>query len=559
MKVKSMSPLPFAIALALLLITSLAIAQTGGQHSKMDKANKADIYLVGMGPGDSDLITISTQQTVRKSDIIICDPVLAKQHSRLLDGKELLVTGENSYRQARGLVDKSVKRDRQTGQMEKQRNKIIKTVRNAVKANKVVAILDHGDPMIYGNWLWCLNEFKDLNIKVEPGICLFHAANAALRDDISYSDAAKSIIITTNDSPGQRDTIDKLASNSATMAIYCQKNKLVTVLKKLSQEYAPDTPVALVLNAGHAKNELVVRGTIANIEKTVAQQRLPNEFIVFVGANLDSPKHQHATKAREKEGRLYLVGLFPGNPDLATLRAVNVVKKSDLIINHFDFINASYKHILQSKEVWSPSDRKGWIWFGYGKSAGDFSGKKLERFLASEKERQDTIHKVRRAIEKGKQVCIIDFGDPLTYAPWSWVLQEFADLDPIVVPGISSFDAANAALKKSVTQGVNTKSVILTVPDVDDWVNKTAFDFDEMLERQTSLVIFMPDYMITLPDMVKKLSAYYDRKTPIALVVCAGFKKGESIIRGRLDNIVELVGKEKLPFMHLMYVGPFLK
>ena len=545
MKIKVINPLTFAVTLGLLLITSIALAGTSGQHSKPDQASQPDLYLIGMGPGDVDLATASAQKAVRKADIIICNPMLAKQFSNLLAGKELLVTAENSYRQ--------------TSQMEKQRNKIIKTVRNAVKGNKVVAILDHGDPMVYGNWLWCLNAFKDLNIKVEPGVCLFHAANAALRDDISYSDTAKSIIITTNDAPGQRDTIDKLASNSATMVIYCQKNKFATMLTKLSKRYAPDTPIALVLNAGHIDKEKVVRGTIASIGKIVAQHKLPKEFMVFVGVNLDSPKC-HA-KAEKNKGKLYLVGLYLGNADLGTLRAMNVVKKSDLIVDKPDLLKKGFKHkhLLQGKEVWKPSDKDAWQWFGYGKSADDFSGKKLERFLASKKDRQDTISKVRQAIEKGKQVCIVDFGDPLTYAPWCWVLQEFADLDPIVVPGISSFDAANAALQKSVTQGAHTKSVILTVPDVEEWLNKTGFDFDEMLKRQTSLVIFMPNYMVTLPDMVEKLSAYYDQKTPIALVVNAGFKKGESVIRGRLDNIVDLVGKDKLPFLHLMYVGPFLK
>jgi precorrin-4 methylase len=239
---------------------------------------------------------------------------------------------------------------------------------------------------------------------------------------------------------------------------------------------------------------------------------------------------------------------------------VNLVKQSDLIVDKSDLINKGFKHkhLLQGKEVWAPSDKDAWQWFGYGKSADDYSGNHLERFLKAEKSRQEMTIKVRQAIEKGRQVCILDMGDPLTYSPWSWVLEEFADLAPIPVPAISSFDAANAVLQKSVTQGVNTKSVILTVPDVDDWLNKTCFDFDEMLERKTSLVIFMPDYLVTLPDMVKKLSAYYDRETPIALVLNAGFKSGQMVIKGRLDNIVKLVGEEKLPLLQLMYVGPFL-
>ena len=549
MKIKAINPLSLAIAIALLLITSLAMAGTSGQHPEKNKASQPNIYLVGMGPGAADLITIGAQQAIRKADLIICNPVLAKQFSGLLAGKELLVTNEKSCPQNKSSADKSAKRDR-----------IIKTVRKAVKGNKVVAFLDQGDPMVYGNRLWCLNAFKDLTVKVEPGINLFHAANAALRDDISFSDIAKSIIITSNDAPGQKDTIDKLASNSATMVVYCQKNKFPLMLKKLSKKYSSDTPIALVLNAGYTDKEMVVWGTIANIEKTVAKQKLPKEFMVFVGTNLDSPKGHHAAKPEINKGKLYLIGLYFNNADLATLRAVNAIKESDLIIDQFDVLKTGYKHkqLLQGKEIWVPSDKEAWIWHGYGKSADDFSGKDLERFVAAEKARQETVSKVRQAMEKGKQVCILDFGDPLTYAPWSWVLREFADLAPIAVPGLSSFDVANAVLQKSVTRGVNTKSVVITVPDVDDWLNKTCFDFDEMLKRQTSMAIFMPGYKITLPDLVKKLSAYYDRKTPIALVISAGYEKDQSVVKGRLDNIVDLVGKEKPPSPYLLYVGSFL-
>ena len=74
MKVRSINLLPLAISMAWLLITSLAFAGTNGQHSQKEKTNQADIYIVGMGPGDVDLITVSAEQTVRKADLIICNP-----------------------------------------------------------------------------------------------------------------------------------------------------------------------------------------------------------------------------------------------------------------------------------------------------------------------------------------------------------------------------------------------------------------------------------------------------------------------------------------------------
>lgn len=539
-----------AIVITLLLITSPAVADSSSGTGTKGQPGQPNIYLVGMGPGDVDLITIRAQEVVRKADVVVCHQAIAKQFNRLLAGKSLLVAPEASIPKRVGLnADTESKGQRKT---------LIKAIRQAVADKKTVAILDQGDPMVYGRWLWCLEEFKDLNIKVEAGICLFHAACATMGQDVSYSDIAKSIIITTNDAPGQRDTIEKLSSNSATMVIHCQRDKFSTLLTKLAKKYSPETPIALVLNAGSSQNGAVVRGAMKNIADKIAQQQLPDEFMVFVGANVALLRPRQVPEPARIKGKLFFVGMGPGDPELAALRAVNVVKGSDLIINQFGFLNKRHKEILRGKEVWCPSNKKAWMWFGYGQTSQDFTGKKLERFMASEKARKETIDKVRQAVEAGKQVCILDFGDPLTYAPWCWVLREFADLKPVVVPGISSYDAANAALKKSVTQGEGTKSVIITVPDVDDWLARKAFDFHEMAERRTSMVIFMPDYMITLPDLVEQLATHYDWKTPIALVIRAGLKD-ERVITGLLDTIVEVVGKERLPFEHLVYVGSFLK
>ena len=245
-----------------------------------------------------------------------------------------------------------------------------------------------------------------------------------------------------------------------------------------------------------------------------------------------------------------------GDSDLATIRAMKVVEEADLIYCH-DSLKERFSHILDNKEVIIPPEY-GWIWYGYGKRECDFQGKELERFLVCKKVRGQIIVRVRQAIKEGKKIAILDHGDPLVYGPWVWVLEEFVDLKPTVIPGISSFNAASAILKKEVTSGKNTKSVILTTPDVAEWLERSAFDMDRVASHQVTMVIFMPSYNTELKYLVAKLSAHYPRETPIALVVYAGFKEKERIIQGTLDNIVDKVGNEKLPFEHLMYVGDFL-
>ncbi len=62
---------------------------------------------------------------------------------------------------------------------------------------------------------------------------------------------------------------------------------------------------------------------------------------------------------------------------------------------------------------------------------------------------------------------------------------------------------------------------------------------------------------IDVQEIVKKLKPYYPQNTPVAIVIYAGYKEKERIIRGTLGTIQEKTKGEKLP-LHLFYVGDFL-
>lgn len=257
-----------------------------------------------------------------------------------------------------------------------------------------------------------------------------------------------------------------------------------------------------------------------------------------------------------KEGKIYLVGVGPGDSDLITIRGMNIIRKADLIIC-WEGILERFSRELKGKEIVQPP-RGVWIWFGYGKKASEFKGGELEKFRKSEKARAEIITKVRNAVIHGETVAFLSQGDPLIYGPWVWILREFREMRPIVIPGLSSFNAGNAALQKDVTSGKTTKSVILTMPDLHGMAKTDTIE--KLASHRATLVIFMPFVRNTnLVDLVQKLSAHYPSKTPIALVSYAGYRQKERIVKGRLSNILVRVGNQKLPFETLIYVGDFLR
>ena len=164
---------------------------------------------------------------------------------------------------------------------------------------KTVAILDNGDPLIYGPWEWCLEEFADLHPVVVPGVSAFNAGNAALKKGVTTSDRTKSVILTATDWPGKTDTIEKLSVHGSTMVLFTMRAEFKDFIGKLSVKYPPETPVAVVKHAGYHDQEQVIRGTLGTIVNDVGEDRLPFEYLIYVGDFLTHCYKKPATGAKK--------------------------------------------------------------------------------------------------------------------------------------------------------------------------------------------------------------------------------------------------------------------
>ncbi|MFO7840293.1 MAG: SAM-dependent methyltransferase [Desulfosalsimonadaceae bacterium] len=131
------------------------------------------------------------------------------------------------------------------------------------------------------------------------------------------------------------------------------------------------------------------------------------------------------------------------------------------------------------------------------------------------------------------------------YGPNMWFMEVFEDLNPEIIPGVSSFNCANAALKKNIASGEHTRSIIMS----------NGKDIGKLAEAKTSMVFFTMH--LSLQEIVVNLKPHYGGDTPIAIVANAGYSDKEQICRGTLDTILEKTKGEKLP-VHLVYVGDFL-
>jgi len=257
-------------------------------------------------------------------------------------------------------------------------------------------------------------------------------------------------------------------------------------------------------------------------------------FLVAVGA----PAVPAADAA--PRGAVYLVGMGPGDAELVTFKAAKVLKDADRVFC-FDYLKDELARFVPPDKITVASSLLMGRFRGQG--VQELSLKLRDRARQSEEETAKFLPYVRELVARGKRVVFADAGDPTVYCPWSWVTEDFADLQPIVVPGLSSFNAANAALRQSVTK--NAGSVLLSAGD-----NLGAPD--ERGRLKMMLVLFT--HRAKLKELLPRLQSRYPADTPIAVVSEASYERQRAVF-ATLGTIQEKLSGQELPHLYLIYVG----
>ncbi len=247
----------------------------------------------------------------------------------------------------------------------------------------------------------------------------------------------------------------------------------------------------------------------------------------------------------ENKGALFLVSYGVGDGDLITLRAVNTIKKSDVIVYREKGISHLQKYL--KNKIIIDSSFSGWR--TYGKDCTQLNTEKEKAScLKNQETRQELIKKIREALEAGKTVSVLGSGDLLIYGgPYRWYLEEFKDVHPTIIPGVSCLNAANAALGRDIMLGRESRSAVMT----------TMREIDKFAAHHPTMIIFTMH--TKFKDLVAKLKKYYPPDTPIAIVYYAGYKEKQHVTRESLDTILEQTKGKLFPFEHLVYVGDFMR
>lgn len=252
-----------------------------------------------------------------------------------------------------------------------------------------------------------------------------------------------------------------------------------------------------------------------------------------------------------ERGKFYVIGTGPAGPQMATLQALNTIKQADVILAPDGDAKLFAEYIGEKPVLFDP-------WEGFW----DYNG---EHFLTLNKEemekfrmkrfslRDDRVNRIKELLNQGKDVALLDSGNPCFFGPSHWYLEQFHQEDIIIIPGMGCEAAALAALGKSIIPSYDTRFVMQTAP-------LYLMDWDQILKDVSQYPVSMVAYM-TLKNPKKlftSLEKVYPADMPCAIVYWAGYPDKQQIIRGTVADMGQKISKENEDHMGILFIGRFL-
>ncbi|MFZ2530159.1 MAG: SAM-dependent methyltransferase [Rhodococcus sp. (in: high G+C Gram-positive bacteria)] len=227
------------------------------------------VHFVGSGPGAADLLTMRAVAMLRAAEVVLYagtyldEEVLSQcaDDAELIDTQHLDLDGITAH-----LVDAH--------------RRGLDTVR-----------LCSGDPSLYSALTEQARRLDAAGVPwdVTPGVPAYAAAAAALGTELTVPELAQTIVLTRTQARSTAmpatESLGKVAGIRASLVLHLAITRTRVLADELSVEYGADCPCAVVAFASRP-NQVVLRGTLADIADLVEEAGLKHTAVILVGRAL---------------------------------------------------------------------------------------------------------------------------------------------------------------------------------------------------------------------------------------------------------------------------------
>ncbi|WP_438949995.1 siroheme synthase CysG [Psychrobacter submarinus] len=256
-------------------VATNSAANLDNQDTDSDISNKGknpvgEVYIVGAGPGDPELLTFKALRLMQQADIVFYDALVSPQVLDLCrrDADKVYVGKKRSNHAVAQLG-------------------INELLINEAKKGRRVVRLKGGDPFIFGRGGEEIESLRAHGVpyQVVPGITAANAAASYAGIPLTHRDHSQSVRFVTGflKAGVPNEKFENLLDTNETVVFYMGLHSLERLTEGLIEAgRSSETPIAIVSNAS-MPNQQVLTGTLASIVERQEQAQLPTPALLIMG------------------------------------------------------------------------------------------------------------------------------------------------------------------------------------------------------------------------------------------------------------------------------------
>lgn len=409
------------------------------------------VRIIGVGPGAEDYLLPIARSEIEKTDCLIgAERFLAL--FRNLGKEEVRIQGHL--------------------------DKIIPYIKK-YKDKKRITVLVSGDPGIYSLLGKLSKALKPREYTVIPGISALQLAFARIGEN--WNDAK---VVSLH---GRK--MDSLAG---------EINSSEKVFLFTDADLPPDEIAGRLLKEGSENRRAVVLENLSYPDEKIVDtdlRRLSKMRGWGLCAMIIESRKYSGKPFGAAQGRLYGIGIGPGDPKLVTIRAKEILDRVDIVFapkgreDGTSCARSIVEAVTTKEKVFAE------LTFPMTKDKSI-----LNRYWSR------AAHRIAKEIKKGSEVAFVTIGDPFIYSTYVYLLKtlrkNFPDIKVETIPGVSAFNAAASTADLALVEGNERLAVVPVSKDLKG-LKEALEDFDTVVLMKIGLKLDMVISLLKKLDLLK--------------------------------------------------------